>query len=134
MHSSLLGNSVVLDRDRTGDVNRGPVATPLEALRPGLIPILPIQVIVGVVDERNTCRVNPSESEMALVEQHVLDAEIHVARQLELLNRLPELGAPAEQAEQVLTTFEDQLVLHRQHFARYFRPAEASLRMRKPVA
>lgn len=57
------------------------------------------------------------ESELEMARRHVAEGERHVRLQIEIVDHLHALGAPTEVAEQLMTQFEELLVMHRQHLA-----------------
>lgn len=68
----------------------------------------------------------PHETELEMAERHVLEGEIHVARQYDLLEQLRIDGHDTKQAEALLAEFEAILAEHKQHLA--------SIRKEKSVA
>ncbi len=52
------------------------------------------------------------ESEREMVERHVREAEAHVVRQREIVERLPPSGEVAEMARTLLAEYEATLNLH----------------------
>ncbi len=59
-----------------------------------------------------------SETEREMVERHVREGQEHVARQREIVERLPVSGEVAEMARSLLVEYEETLALHRAHLAR----------------
>ena len=57
-------------------------------------------------------------TEREMVERHVREGAAHVARQREIVERLPASGEVAEIARVLLAEFEATLGLHRAHLAR----------------
>jgi hypothetical protein len=62
--------------------------------------------------------IGTNETETETVERHVREAEEHVARQREIVNRLPPSGEVAEMARSLLVQYEEALSLQRTHLAR----------------
>ncbi len=62
--------------------------------------------------------IDTNETEMETVERHIREAEDHVARQREIVDRLPPTGEVAEMARSLLAQYEEALSLHRAHLAR----------------
>ena len=58
------------------------------------------------------------ETELGMVQWHIREGEEHVARQREIVERLPPSGNVAEMARSLLAEFETTLELHRAHLAR----------------
>jgi len=58
------------------------------------------------------------DDEIAMVRGHIELGIEHIARQHELIAELASFGADTALSEQVLTNFEETLVLHRQHLSR----------------
>jgi hypothetical protein len=52
-----------------------------------------------------------------MVRRHVADGERHVAAQLDIIERLRELGADTDLAEDLLEEFEAALAQHQVHLA-----------------
>ena len=53
------------------------------------------------------------ESELEMTRRHVQEAQEHIARQHEILDRLPDTGALADMARTLLAEYEETLALHR---------------------
>jgi hypothetical protein len=64
----------------------------------------------------------PGETELEMVQRHVREGEEHVARQREIVGRLPPSNEIAGIARALLTEFEDTLAAHRDHLARLLGP------------
>ena len=62
--------------------------------------------------------IGTSETEIEMVERHVREAEEHVARQREIVDRLLPSGEVAEMARSLLIQYEETLSLQRAHLAR----------------
>ena len=58
------------------------------------------------------------ETELDTVRRHVQEAEDHVARQREIVDRLPPTGDLADIARALLADYEAALALHRAHLER----------------
>ncbi|EYD76998.1 hypothetical protein Rumeso_01408 [Rubellimicrobium mesophilum DSM 19309] len=58
------------------------------------------------------------ETEIEMARRHVREGEEHVARQREIIDRLPSTGEVAEIARTLLADYEDSLALHRAHLGR----------------
>lgn len=58
------------------------------------------------------------EDEIAMVRRHVALGEAHITRQHELISKLKSIGADTSLPEQLLTNFEETLMLHQQHLKR----------------
>ena len=61
---------------------------------------------------------DPEEPELELARRQVREAEEHVARQREIVDRLPPSGEVAEIARTLLADYEETLALHRAHLDR----------------
>lgn len=59
----------------------------------------------------------PHETEIEMAERHVREGEIHVARQIDLLEQLRLDGHNTGQAEELLTEFEAILTEQKKHLA-----------------
>ncbi len=59
-----------------------------------------------------------TETERERAERHVREAEEHVARQQEIVERLPPTGDVADLARSLLVEYEETLALHRAHLTR----------------
>ena len=62
--------------------------------------------------------IDTNETEMETVERHIREAEDQVARQREIVDRLPPSGEVAEMARSLLVQYEEALNLHRAHLVR----------------
>ena len=62
--------------------------------------------------------IGTDNNEIETVERHIREAEEHVARQREIVDRLPSSGEVAELARSLLVQYEEVLSLHRAHLAR----------------
>ena len=58
------------------------------------------------------------ETEIEMVRRHIVEAEEHLARQREIVDRLPPSGGITELARSLLVQYEETLSLHRAHLAR----------------
>jgi len=58
------------------------------------------------------------DDEIAMVRRHIALGEEHINRQHELIAHLKSFGADTNLSEQLLTNFEETLVLHQQHLTR----------------
>ena len=68
-------------------------------------------VMLGTMD-------HTGETEIEMVQRHVREREEHVARQREIVERLPPSGEVAEMAHALLAELEKTLAHHRAHLAR----------------
>jgi hypothetical protein len=59
-----------------------------------------------------------AETEREMVERHIREGEAHVARQREIVERLPPTGEVADMARTLLANYQETLNLHRAHLAR----------------
>jgi hypothetical protein len=62
--------------------------------------------------------IDTNQTEIETVERHIREAEDQVARQREIVDRLPPSGEVAEMARSLLAQYEEALSLHRAHLAR----------------
>jgi len=62
--------------------------------------------------------IDTNGTEIETVERHIREAEDQVARQREIVDRLPPSGEVAEMARSLLVQYEEALSLHRAHLAR----------------
>ncbi|TGQ12686.1 hypothetical protein EN809_027780 [Mesorhizobium sp. M2E.F.Ca.ET.166.01.1.1] len=56
-----------------------------------------------------------SETQLQMLDRHIRTGARHIYRQREIIDRLTELGAPAEQALELLDLFEVTQALHIAH-------------------
>ncbi len=62
--------------------------------------------------------IDTNQTEIETVERHIREAEDQVARQREIVDRLPPSGEVAEMARSLLAQYEEALSRHRAHLAR----------------
>ena len=61
---------------------------------------------------------HPGETELETVRRHVREGAEHIARQREIVDRLPPKGEVAEMARALLAEYKKAQASHREHLAR----------------
>lgn len=69
----------------------------------------------------------PARATLKMVEQHICEAESHIARQHQIIAELQRDGCPTVAAESLLEVFQQTLVSHKDHADRLRRQLQLKL-------